>query len=108
MIDRWLAIGTAAALAAAPAGAADLVQLQQTVLPDEAAPVVMMLDRERVMQVLLKETAKGVSVVDVTLAGEPNIVVTVSCRDQAGGRQVLDAIRGRGVATLDVSGRCWF
>ncbi len=96
---RWLSM---------PAAAADLLLLQQTVLPDEAASVVMVLDRERVALAVLRQSAKRGYVVEVTLAGDPNLVVTVNCQDVAGGRQVLDALRGRGVATLDISGRCWF
>ena len=108
MIRASLAIGTVAALAVAPARAADILQLQQTVRPDEAAAVAMLVDRERVAHALLRQTAKHGYLVEITLAGEPNIVLAINCQDVAGGRQVLDALRGRGVPTLDLSGRCRF
>ncbi len=101
---------TLAALATgtSPALAVDMLRLQQTVLPDEAAPVLVMVDRERVAMAQLRQTGKAGYEVEVTLVGEPNIVLSVKCQDIAGGRQLVDALRPRGVATLDVSGRCWF
>lgn len=100
-------LATGVALAAAPA-AADMLMLQQTVLPDEAASVALLVDRERVAVVRLRQGTKPAYAVEITLAAEPNLVLTVSCQDVAGARQVLDALRSRGPATLDVSGRCWF
>ena len=107
---RIAAIGAWAALNAAPATADDLFMLQQAVLPDETASIFMVLDRDRVALALLRQLGKRGYVVEVTLVGEPNIVVTVNCGDVASGRQVLEALRGRGrgAATLDISGRCSF
>ena len=88
--------------------AADMLMLQQTVLPDEAASVALLIDRDRVAAVRLRQGKKPAYAVEITLAAEPNLVLTISCQDVAGARQVLDALRSRGPATLDVSGRCWF
>jgi hypothetical protein len=98
----------ALAVGAAPAAAADMLFLQQTVLPDETAPVILMVDRERVAMALLRQAAKTRYVVEVTLVGQPNLTLSVTCQDVAGGRQIVDALRPRGVTTLDISGRCWF
>ena len=108
MIQATRYLAAVAALAAPPALATDTLQLQQTVLADETAAVVMLVDRERVVRAVLSQTGKRGYVVEITLAAEPNLVLTVNCQDMATGRQVIDALRGRGVATLDVSGRCWF
>lgn len=97
----------ATGLAAVPA-AADMLMLQQTVLPDEAASVALLIDRDRVAAARLRQGKNPAYAVEITLAAEPNLVLTVSCQDVAGARQVLDALRSRGPATLDVSGRCWF
>jgi hypothetical protein len=107
MVRTHLQIGAVAALTATPA-AADMLMLQQTVLPDEAASVALLVDRERVAVVRLRQGTKPAYLVEITLAAQPNLVVTVNCQDVAGARQVLDALRSRGPATLDVSGRCWF
>ena len=108
MVRAHLAMAAALATAAAPAGAADMLLLQQTVLPGEAASVVLMVDRERVAVARLRQETKPPYVVEITVVGEPNILLSVNCQDVAGARQVLDALRARGVSTLDVSGRCWF
>jgi hypothetical protein len=99
---------TALVTGAGPAAAADLLFLQQTVLPEETAPVMLVIDRERVAMALLRQTARNRFVVEVTLVGQPNLTLSVTCQDVAGGRQVVDALRPRGVTTLDLSGRCWF
>jgi hypothetical protein len=99
---------TALVAGAAPAAAADLLFLQQTVLPEETAPVMLVVDRERVAMALLRQAARNRFVVEVTLVGQPNLTLSVTCQDVAGGRQVVDALRPRGITTLDLSGRCWF
>lgn len=96
------------AMLAAPAAATDMLLLQQTVLPDESAPIVLMVDRDRIASALIRQAAKPGYVVEITLVAEPNIVLDVNCQDVAGARQVVDALRPRGLSTLDVSGRCWF
>ncbi len=108
MISANLAGVAALAVAGAPATAADMLLLQQSALPDEAAPVGLLVDRERVAVARLRQATKPSHVVEITLVGEPNILLSVSCQDLAGARQVLDALRGRSVTTLDVSGRCRF
>ena len=96
------------AIAAVPAAAADMLLLQQTVLPEEAASVVLMVDRERVAVARLLQRPKSTYLVEITLIGESNIQLGVTCQNVASARQVLDALRARGIPTLDVSGRCWF
>ena len=96
------------AIAAAPAAAADMLLLQQTVLPEAAASVVLMVDRERVAVARLLQRPKSTYLVEITLIGEPNIQLGVTCQNVASARQVLDALRARSIPTLDVSGRCWF
>jgi hypothetical protein len=105
MIRAWLTISMVAAF---PAAAADMLQLQQTVLPDENATVALFVDRDRVATARLRQGAKPPFVVEVTLIGEPNISLAVNCKELAGARQVFDALRTRSPAMLDVSGRCWF
>jgi hypothetical protein len=107
MTQGWLIVAASMA-GAAPVSAADMLLLQQTVLPDESAPVIMLVDRERVAVAQLRQAAKNGYVLEVMLVGEPNVTLRVTCQDVAAGRQVVDALRPRGVATLDVSGRCWF
>ena len=96
------------AIAAAPAAAADMLLLQQTVLPEEAASVVLMVDRERVAVARLIQRPRSAYLVEITLIGEPNLQLDISCQNMAGARQVLDALRARSIPMLDVSGRCWF
>src|SRR5262249_3845855 len=95
-------------VAAFPAAAADTLQLQQTVPPGDSATVAMSVDRDRVVTARLRQSAKPPYVVEVPLIAEPNINLAVKCKDLAGARQVLDALRSLGPAMLDVSGRCWF
>jgi hypothetical protein len=99
---------TALLLWPAAASAMDALLLQQTVLPDEQAAVQLLVDRDRVALAQLRQAGKDSYVVELTLVGDPNLTVRVTCRDLAGGRQVIDALRPRGAQILDVSGRCWF
>jgi hypothetical protein len=92
------------ACAAAPAAAADMLQLQRTVQPDEAAQTILLVDRERVAVARIRQEPKPSYLVEITVIGEPNIVLAINCQDLAGARQVLDALRPRGAAMLDVSG----
>ena len=105
-----LAVATCVALplAAACANAGDPLMLQQTELPEEAGRVQLLLDRERVVMAELRKQAKPPYLVQITLEGQPPIVVSVRCLELGDARQVMDALRPRGVANLDVSGRCRF
>ena len=84
---------TISLVAAFPAAAADMLQLQQTVLPEENATVALLVDRDRVATARLRQSSKPPYVVEVTLIGEPNISLAVNCKDLAGARQVFDALR---------------
>ena len=107
-IAVWLSSLTVLAHAAKGVNATDLLLLQQAVLPEEAPRMQLLLDRERVVVAELRKEAKPPYLVHITLEGQPLIVLNVRCQDVAGARQVLDALRPRGLANLDVSGRCWF
>ena len=104
----WLSSFIALALAATGVNATDLLLLQQAVLPEEAARVQLLVDRGRVVVAELRKEAKPPYLVQITLEGQPPIVLNVRCQDIAGAKQVLDALRPRGLANLDLSGRCWF
>ena len=90
------------------AHASDMLLLQQTVQADEAAPVLLQIDRERVAVAEARKDQQKTYRVEVTLIGQPAIVLTVRCQDQGGARQLLDALRPGAMASLDVSGRCRF
>ena len=104
----WLPTVAALTLAAKDAGASDLLLLQQAVPPEVAARVQLLLDRERVIMAELRQQAKPPHLVEITLDGRPPIVLAVRCQDVASARQVLEALRPRSSANLDVSGRCRF
>jgi hypothetical protein len=96
------------ALSVPAARATDLLLLQQTVLPDETAPVLMQIDRQRPAVAQVRKDKQKAYLVEITLVGQPAIVLSVRCQDLAGARQLLDALRPGGSSTLDVSGRCRF
>jgi len=96
------------ALPVSTALAADMLLLQQTVLPEESAPVLLQIDRERLAVAQVRKDRQKVFLVEITLVGQPAIVLTVRCQDLAGARQLLDALHPGGSSTLDVSGRCRF
>ncbi len=102
---EWAAAITALTASGA---AADILMLQQTVRPDEAATVALVVDRDRLLTARIRQGTKPPYKVEMTLVGEPNLTLTVHCQDLAGARQLLDTLRTRGTATLDVSGRCRF
>lgn len=93
---------------AVPCAAADTVMLQQAARPNEAATLAVVVDRDRLASARLRQGAKPPYVVELTLATQPSTSLSIRCQDLAGARQVLDAVRTRGPAVLDVSGRCWF
>ncbi len=93
-------------LAATPAQARDPLLLLQTLLPDEAGTVSLLIDRDRVLLVRGKQAKGAAQMVEVTLTAQPPVTVEIRCVDQAAARQLIDALRLGGPATLDVSGRC--
>lgn len=93
-------------LAAAPAQARDLLLLQQTLLPDETGTASLLIDRDRILLVRGKKAKGAAQLVEVILTAQPLLTVELRCVDQAAARQLIDALRLGGPATLDVSGRC--
>ena len=93
---------------ALPCAAADTLLLQQTARPNEAATLALVVDRDRLASARLRQGAGPPYLVELTLATQPVTGLAIRCQDLAGARQVLDALRTRSPATLDVSGRCWF
>ena len=108
MSHRHLELAAAIAAHTVSGAAADTLMLQQKVRPDEAATDALVVDRDRLLTARIRQGAKPPYKVEMTLVGEPNLALTVYCQDLAGARQVLDALRTRGAAILDVSGRCRF
>jgi hypothetical protein len=101
----------ALASAAGPAGAADMLLLQQTPAPGEEGAVDVLIDRARVSLVRIERRDDDGQEhrVEVTLAPEDDPVLRLRCADLAAARQALDALRpGSGLASLDVTGRCRF
>lgn len=93
-------------LAATPAQARDPLLLLQTLLPDEAGTASLLIDRDRVLLVRGQQARGATQTVEVTLTAQPPATVEIRCIDQAAARQLIDALRLGGPATLDVSGRC--
>jgi hypothetical protein len=98
------------AIGASPLGpeaqAADMVLLQQNVVPDQAGVAFLMIDRDRLVAVRARKEKGFEHVIELTLVAEPVATLSLRCVDQAATRQVLDALRPRGTAALDISGRC--
>ena len=108
MIPRAGYLGWALLALPAQASAADMLLLQQTVQPEEAAPVLLQIDRERIAVAQVRKDRQKTYLVEITLIGQPAIVLSVRCQDLGGARQLLDALRPSAMANLDVSGRCRF
>jgi hypothetical protein len=106
-MNRPLAVASVACLAAtSPSRAADTVVLQQSVLPDQTGLAYLMVNRDRVLFVEVRRAEGFEHTLEITLAAEPVVRLSLRCVDQAAARQVLDALRPGGAAVLDVSGRC--
>jgi hypothetical protein len=88
------------------ARAADILLLQQTVPPDQPGTAFLLIDRDRLLLARAKKEKGSEHTVEVTLAGEPPLTLTLRCIDQAAARQLLDALRANGPAQLDVTARC--
>lgn len=108
MSRAGLCIGLAFLALPVPVRAGDMLLLQQTVQPEEAASAYLQIDRERIAVAEARKDKQKAFVVQITLIGQPPIVLSVRCQDQAGARQLLDALRPGALANLDVSGRCRF
>ena len=94
-----LGIGVSSALA-------DTVLLQQNVPGNAAGTPFLLLDRGRVSHVTVTKDTSLEHRVTIRLATEPPVELSLTCNDEAITRQVLDALRFGGVATLDITGRC--
>jgi hypothetical protein len=101
------ALGLVAALLAGQATAqADTLLLQQNLPGDVAGTPFLLVDRSRISQVTVTKDTSLVHRLTIRLATEPPVEIGLSCNDEAITRQVLDALRRGGVATLDITGRC--
>jgi hypothetical protein len=85
---------------------ADTVLLQQNVPGNVAGTPFLLVDRGRVSHVTVTKDASLEHRVTIRLATEPPVELRLTCNDEAITRQVLDALRLGGVATLDITGRC--
>lgn len=98
---------TVALAAAAPGWAmADTLLLQQTVPANVAGTPFLLVDRSRISHVRVEKDTSLTHRVTIRLATEPPVEVQLTCNDEAITRQLLEALRRGGVATLDVTGRC--
>ena len=94
-------------LGAGAAGArADTLLLQHNVPGNVAGTPFLLLDRSRISHVSVTKDDSLVHTVTIRLATEPPVEIGLTCNDEAITRQVLDALRRGGVATLDITGRC--
>jgi hypothetical protein len=90
-----------------PAARADALLLQQAVPADQAGNVFLLIERARLVLARVRKEKGREHALELTLAGEPTVTVTLRCVDQAAARQVLDALRAPpGVPLLDVTARC--
>jgi hypothetical protein len=100
-------LGLAAALVAAAATAqADTLLLQQNLPGDVGGTPFLLVDRSRISHVTVTKETSLVHRLTIRLATEPPVEIGLTCNDEAITRQVLDALRRGGVATLDITGRC--
>ncbi|MEK0084486.1 hypothetical protein [Benzoatithermus flavus] len=107
-LPRPLAAVVAAATLAAPSPvrAADMLLLQQTLQPDQPGTAFLQIDRDRLVLARARKEKGFEHTLELTLMGEPPLVVTVRCIDQAATRQLLDALRPGTLPQLDVTARC--
>jgi len=98
----------AAVLVGSPAvvARADTLLLQQMVPGDVAGTPFLLIERSRISHVTVTKDKSLVHRLTIRLATDPPVEIGLSCNDEAVTRQVLDALRRGGVATLDVTGRC--
>lgn len=97
----------AAALVGSTAAArADTVLLQQMIPGDAAGTPFLLIERSRISHVTVTKDQSLVHRLTIRLATDPPVEIGLSCNDEAGTRQVLEALRRGGVATLDITGRC--
>lgn len=95
-----------AATALAPLAHADTLVLEQIVPADAGGTAFLLIDRDRLALARVVKEKGTAHAVELTLATEPTITLSLHCSDQAAARQVLDALRAPGVRSLDVTSRC--
>ncbi len=103
---RLSAITIAVFLGAAATVRADALLLQQNLPGDMAGTPFLLVDRSRISHVGVTKDTSLNHRLTIRLATEPPVELSLSCNDEAITRQVLDALRSGGVATLDITGRC--
>lgn len=100
-------VGLASAIVAGVGTAqADTLLLQQNLPGDVGGTPFLLVDRSRISHVTVTKETSLVHHLSIRLATEPPIEISLTCNDEAITRQVLDALRQGGVATLDITGRC--
>ncbi len=92
--------------AGASSARADTLLLQQMVPGDVAGTPFLLVDRGRISHVTVTKDTSLSHRVTIRLATEPPVEIGLTCNDEAITRQVLDALRRGGIATLDLTGRC--
>ena len=85
---------------------ADTLLLQQIVPGNVAGAPFLLVDRGRISHVTVSKDTSLAHKLTIRLATEPPVELALTCNDEAITRQVLDALRLGGVATLDITGRC--
>jgi hypothetical protein len=93
---------------AQPAGAADMLLLQQRLEGEKDAAAFVMLDRERISLVRVTRRSGFGHRVEVILGPEGDPQLELRCADLAAARQVLEALRpgAAGPVEIDLTGRC--
>jgi hypothetical protein len=100
-------LAVAVAILGQPAVAqGDMLLLQQNVPGNVAGTPFLLIDRGRISHVTVRKDESLVHKVTIRLATEPPVELSLSCNDEAITRQLMDALRRGGVATLDITGRC--
>ena len=105
-MSRFLVVALMVLGAGASSAAADTLLLQQNLPGDVAGTPFVLVDRNRISHVSVTKDASLAHRLTIRLATEPPVEIGLTCNDEAITRQVLDALRRGGVATLDITGRC--
>jgi hypothetical protein len=100
-------LAVAVAVLGQPAAAqGDMLLLQQNVPGNVAGTPFLLIDRGRISHVTVRKDESLAHKVTIRLATEPPVELSLTCNDEAITRQLMDALRRGGVATLDITGRC--
>lgn len=85
---------------------ADTLLLQQSLPGGVAGTSFLLVDRGRIGHVTARRDETLAHKVTIWLATEPPVELSLACNDEAITRQLMEALRQGGVATLDITGRC--